>query len=65
MKNDYTPREYAHTLAIDALHQAHTNKFGELDGLTSSEVEATKRQLSALIVRLADEAKLDITPPRN
>ena len=65
MKNNYTPREYAHTLAIDALNSAHTNKFGELDGLTPSEVEATKRQMTVLIVRLADEAKLDITPPRN
>ena len=65
MKNNYTPREYAHTLAVDALLSAHANRFGELDGLTSSEVEATKRQMTVLIVRLADEAKLDITPPRN
>jgi hypothetical protein len=61
MKNGYTPRQYAHAMAIDALNNAWQNKFGELDGLTPSEERETKIHLKLLMFVLADEAKLDVS----
>jgi len=62
MKNGYTPKEYAHAIAIDALGIAHTNKFGELDGLTPSETRHVQEHIERLRTRLADQAKLDLGP---
>lgn len=59
MKNKYTPKEYAHAIAVDALIHALQNKFGELDDLTPADRVNLKVQLRRLIERLADEAKLD------
>jgi hypothetical protein len=61
MKIGYTPRQYAHALAIDALKNAIANRFGELDDLTPAEEEKTKHQLNLLMSTLADKAKLEIT----
>jgi hypothetical protein len=61
MRNGYTPRQYAHALAIDALKNAHQNKFGELDDLTPAEQREAKNHLELLMSTLADKAKLEIT----
>ena len=61
MRNGYTPRQYAHSLAIDALKDALKNRFGELNGLTASEEIKAKHQLQLLIETLADEAMLDVS----
>jgi hypothetical protein len=63
MKNGYTPREYAHSLAVDALIAAHGDRQNELAGLTSKEVEQVRAQLEKLIERLANAAKLDYLIP--
>jgi hypothetical protein len=62
MKNGYNSKEYAYTLAIDALQNAHSNKFGELDGLSDPDIEKVRHQLELLRIRLADHVKLDILP---
>lgn len=62
MKNGYTPKEYAHSIAIDALHSALRNNLGELDGLTPKETEQTIAQMNKLMIALADKVKMDITP---
>lgn len=62
MKNGYTPKEYAHTIAVDALAHAIKNTFGDLDALTPSEQQQTIDQLRKLRLHLADKAKLDILP---
>ncbi len=61
MKNGYTPRQYAHALAIDALKNAYTNKFGELDVLTPAESKKAQLHIKLLMFMLADEAKLDVS----
>jgi len=61
MKNGYTPRQYAHALAIDALKNAYKNTFGELDDLPSAEAEKAKLHIKLLMFMLADEAKLDVS----
>lgn len=62
MKNGYTPREYAYSIAVDALGAAILNRLGELDMLTQSEQNQTVEQLRKLRVQLADRVKLDILP---
>ena len=61
MNNGYTPRQYAHSLAIDALKNAYANKFGELDDLTPAEAEKAKLHIKLLMFMLADEAMLDVS----
>jgi hypothetical protein len=58
MKNGYTPREFAHSIAIDALRNAYENKFGELDELTPSEKEKAKLQIFKLASTLAETTNL-------
>jgi hypothetical protein len=65
MKNKYTPKEYAHALAIDALIHALQNKFGELDDLTPADRVNLKVEMRRLVERLADEAKLDYVIPQH
>jgi hypothetical protein len=63
MKNQYTPKEYAFSIAVDSLMSAYTNRLGELDGLTPSEQNKTKAQILKLIQKLANQASLDYIVP--
>jgi len=60
MKNGYTPKEYAYSIAVDALQGAINNVGGALDSLTASEKEKAIEQFQKLRVQLADKVKLDI-----
>lgn len=60
MKNGYTPKQFAYSIAVDALVNTLQNKFGALDDLTSADRVNLKVQLNRLIETLADEAKLDV-----
>ena len=60
MKNGYTPKEFAYSIAIDALVDTLQNKFGALDDLTPADRVNVKVQLNRLIETLADKAKLDV-----
>jgi hypothetical protein len=59
MKNGYTPRQYAHALAIDALMSAVKNRQGELDDLEPHEVNKVQDALLKIKERLAERANLD------
>jgi len=60
MKNGYTPKEFAHSIAIDALGEAITaTSNGEYD-LTAKEVEHAIDQMRKLRQRLAEKTNLDI-----
>jgi hypothetical protein len=60
MNNGYTPREYAYSIAIDALVSAFDNNQGELDDLPMSQAFEVKNAIIKLKNQLADKAKLDI-----
>ena len=60
MKNGYTPKEYAYSIAVDALQGAINNVGGALESLTASEKEKAIEQFQKLRVQLADKVKLDI-----
>lgn len=60
MKNGYTPKEYAYSIAVDALQGAINNVGGALDSLTASEKEKAIEQFQKLRVQLANKVKLDI-----
>jgi hypothetical protein len=60
MKNGYTPKEFAHTIAIDALGDAITAASNGTYDLTDKEVEHAVDQMRKLRQRLADKTKLDI-----
>lgn len=62
MKNGYTPREYAYSIAIDALHAALRNKEDGMDGFTRQEMQDSVMQINKLMLSLADKAKMDVTP---
>ena len=62
MKNGYTPKEYAYTVAIDALHHAIKNKNREIDGVSKSEQNKVIDQMRKLIEVLAERSNLDIAP---
>lgn len=59
MKNGFTPRQYAYTVATDALFYAEHNRFGELDELTPAERLAVIDQLQKLRAALQTKARLD------
>lgn len=61
MNNGYTPRQFAHALAIDALNSAVRNRQGELDDLAPHEVTKVQDALLKLKDVLAERAALDIT----
>ena len=61
MKNGYTPKQYALTIAIDGLVSAIQNRMGELDDLTPKERTETIQQMSKLIESLASKGKLDVS----
>ena len=60
MKNGYTPKEFAYSIAVDALLSAINNDLGELDGLTNSQKIKAIEQLNKLRVQLADKVNLEI-----
>lgn len=63
MKNGYTPREFAYSIAIDQLH--HVMKGIELgqydDELTPSEQKEVVSAMTRLRFSLVEKAKLDDT----
>jgi hypothetical protein len=61
MKNGFTPKEYAYSIAADALFNAFHNRFGELDGLTPVQAKQASEQIDKLRTKLLDAAKLDST----
>ena len=62
MKNGFTPKEYAYSVAIDALYHAIKNKDREVDDVTESEQNKAIDQMKKLREVLAQKSKLDITP---
>jgi hypothetical protein len=60
MNNGYTPRQFAHALAIDALVSAVKNRQGELDDLEPHEVVRVQDALLKLKDVLAERAALDV-----
>ena len=62
MANQFTPRELAHSVAIDALFYAIRNADAVFDNLTASERAKVVHQMDKLRNSLADKAKLDIVP---
>ena len=65
MKNGYTPKQYALTIAIDGLVSAIQNRMGELDDLTPKERTETIQQMTKLIESLASKGKLDVSYRHN
>ena len=61
MNNGYTPRQFAHALAIDALISAVKNRRGELDDLEPHEVGKVQDALLRLKDMLAERAALDVS----
>jgi hypothetical protein len=59
MKNGYTPREFAHSIAVDALRDAYLNRLGDLEGLTPAQVVKARAAIVRLHDALAAAAKLD------
>lgn len=64
MKNGFTPKEYAYSVAIDALHRAMHNMMDELYGLNETEKKHAIKHMIKLQAKLADTVKLDIGPHR-
>ena len=62
MKNGFTPKEYAYSVAMDALYYAIKNKDREVDDITESEQNKVIDQMKKLREVLAQKSKLDITP---
>ena len=62
MKNGFTPKEYAYSVAIEALYHAIKNKDREVDDVTESEQNKVIDQMKKLREVLAQKSKLDITP---
>jgi hypothetical protein len=62
MKNGFTPKEYAYSVAMDALYHAIKNKDREVDDVTESEQNKIIDQMKKLREVLAQKSKLDITP---
>jgi len=62
MKNGFTPKEYAYSVAMDALYHAIKNKDREVNDITESEQNKVIDQMKKLREVLAQKSKLDITP---
>lgn len=62
MSNGYSPREYAHEIAISGLLNAYKNRNGELEELNPIEKIRAKKRFVELAQKLADAANLDLTP---
>jgi hypothetical protein len=62
MKNGYTPKEFAHSVAIDYLHSVRRAIFlGQYDyQLKPDEQPQAIAAITALRLALAESAKLDI-----
>ena len=63
MKNGYTPKEYAYSMAIDHLQQLwkHTDYWADDEHLSEANIKQVKEQIAKLRIKLADTAKLDTT----
>ena len=60
MSSNFNPKQFAHSVAIDALRDAMHNQFDELDGLTLQQEELVVEEMHKLCRKLADEVNLDI-----
>ena len=61
MKTGFTPREQAHAIAVDALYQAYRETLDD-SSLPAAKAAALRQQIERLHGRLADAARLDVTP---
>ena len=63
MKNGYTPKEYAYSMAIDHLQQLwkNTDYWSDDEHLSEANIKQVKEQIAKLRIKLADTAKLDTT----
>jgi hypothetical protein len=63
MKNGYTPKEFAYSMAIDHLQQLwkNTDYWSDYEQLTEANIKQVKEQIAKLRSKLADTAKLDTT----
>ena len=63
MKNGYTPKEFAYSMAVDHLERLwkHTDFWTDEEYLTKANVKQVKEQIAKLRSKLADTAKLDTT----
>lgn len=61
MKNGYTPKEFAYSMAIDHLLDMYSAHAYWLDdkNLTEVNIKQVREQISKLHKKLADTAKLD------
>lgn len=60
--NGYTPRQYAHDIAINWIRSVHKQHTADLDDLTDAQIAAVKAELVKLHDRLAAASRLDVTP---
>jgi len=63
MKNGYTPKEFAYSMAVDHLTHLwkHTDWWTNDEHLTEVNIKQVKEQIEKLRSKLADTAKLDTT----
>jgi hypothetical protein len=63
MKNGYTPKEFAYSMAVDHLTHLwkHTDWWTSDEHLTEVNIKQVKEQIDKLRSKLADTAKLDTT----
>lgn len=60
-KSEYTPREIAHSIAIDWLRNAFLERTGDLDtfNLSPSATRKTRHQIAKLHNKLLEQSSLD------
>jgi len=61
--NQFTPREYAHAVAVDALYYAIKNGDDNIVDAPQAYRDAVRKAMAKLAIRLAEAAKLDMTLP--
>ena len=61
MKNGYTHKEYAYSIAVDALYRAYRHDL-ENEGLSSADLARVKQNIEKLYYKLADAVKFDVSP---
>jgi len=61
MKNGYTPKEFAYSIAVEHLFHIFNDRDGWLDeqGITASDKEKVKEQIAKLHKKLADVVNLE------
>lgn len=63
MKNGYTPKQFAYTVAIDQLYSVYNQKGGWLDSasdLTEADKIEVRKQIAKLHKKLAETVNLEI-----